>query len=154
MGNVISEEEENEFLEEAYALSLDSPDVDKKVNSGTTAPNCQPKHTLDAKDDEGLEVAIQEDAGSGTPLDNKEKISHKHRRGSSMSDLDERAKRQATSEAERQQQKLSYIQMARMGYQELVNAIIRPPRADYKVRCTRIMNVWYWTVYVAHGFLR
>ena len=30
--------------------------------------------------------------------------------------------------------KMSYIQMAKMGYQELVNAIIRPPRADYKVR--------------------
>uniref|UniRef100_A0A7S1BAY4 Serine aminopeptidase S33 domain-containing protein n=1 Tax=Corethron hystrix TaxID=216773 RepID=A0A7S1BAY4_9STRA len=29
--------------------------------------------------------------------------------------------------------KLGYVQMARMGYQELVNAIIRPPRADYKV---------------------
>jgi hypothetical protein len=29
--------------------------------------------------------------------------------------------------------KLSYIQMAKLGYQELVNAIIRPPRADYKV---------------------
>jgi len=29
--------------------------------------------------------------------------------------------------------KLGYIQMARMGYQELVNAIIRPPRADYKI---------------------
>jgi len=29
--------------------------------------------------------------------------------------------------------KLSYIQMAKLGYQELVNAIIRPPRAEYKV---------------------
>lgn len=29
--------------------------------------------------------------------------------------------------------KMSYIQMAKLGYQELVNAIIRPPRADYKV---------------------
>jgi hypothetical protein len=28
---------------------------------------------------------------------------------------------------------MSYIQMAKLGYQELVNAIIRPPRADYKV---------------------
>jgi hypothetical protein len=150
MGNVISEEDENEFLEEAYALSLDSPDVDKKVNSGTTAPNCQPKHTLDAKDDEGLEVAIQEDSGPGTSLDNTEKISHKHRRGSSISDHDDRAKRQATLEAEQQQQKLSYIQMARLGYQELVNAIIRPPRADYKVLCIRIMNAWQWTVNTGH----
>ena len=35
-------------------------------------------------------------------------------------------------------QKLSYIQMARMGYQELVNAIIRPPRAEYKVRKVKL----------------
>jgi hypothetical protein len=31
-----------------------------------------------------------------------------------------------------EQKKLSYVEMARMGYQELVNAIIRPPRAQYK----------------------
>ena len=48
---------------------------------------------------------------------------------------DERRKRQqAEQQAMSQQKKLSYIQMARLGYQELVNAIIRPPRADYKVR--------------------
>ena len=35
---------------------------------------------------------------------------------------------------EKDDKKMGYIQMARMGYQELVNAIIRPPRADYKVR--------------------
>ena len=29
--------------------------------------------------------------------------------------------------------KLSMLEMARLGYQELVNAIIRPPRAEYKV---------------------
>jgi hypothetical protein len=146
MGNVISDEEENEFLEEAYALSLDSPDVDKKLNSGTTAPNCQPKHTVDAQD-EGLEVAIQDEGDPGTPLDRKEKtISHKHRRGSSLSEHDDRVKRLATSEAERQQ-KLSYFQMARQGYQELVNAIIRPPRADYKVGYASVMNKWQWSLH-------
>jgi len=50
-----------------------------------------------------------------------------------MSEEDERRKRRALAEKQRQQ-KLSYFQMARMGYQELVNAIIRTPRADYKVR--------------------
>ena len=34
--------------------------------------------------------------------------------------------------------KLSYLQMAKLGYQELINAIIRPPRADYKVRVSRV----------------
>jgi hypothetical protein len=29
--------------------------------------------------------------------------------------------------------------MAKLGYQELINAIIRPPRAEYKVR-TRIQD--------------
>lgn len=122
MGNVLSEEEENEVLEEAYALSLDSPDVDKKVNSGTTAANCQPKHTLD--NDESLEVGI--------PLD--EPNSHKHARASSdeSSHRGKRLHTQPETEAEKQQ-KLSYFQMARLGYQELVNAIIRPPRAEYKV---------------------
>jgi len=50
-----------------------------------------------------------------------------------MFEEDERRKCQALAKKQRQQ-KLSYFQMACMGYQELVNAIIRPPRADYKVR--------------------
>ena len=32
-----------------------------------------------------------------------------------------------------EERKLSYMQMARIGYQELVNAIVRPPRAEYKM---------------------
>jgi pimeloyl-ACP methyl ester carboxylesterase len=127
MGNVLSEEEENEVLEEAYTLSLDSPDVDKKVNQGTTAANCQPKHTSqELKQQEGTEVAIQSEDSLMEPN------SHKHARASSSDSLDHRGKRvHATTEEERQQ-KLSYVQMAKLGYQELVNAIIRPPRAEYK----------------------
>lgn len=123
MGNVLSEEEENEFLEEAYALSLDSPDVDKKVNQGTTAPNCQPKHTRE-------EQKVLEE-------DEKDTLTHhKHSRSSSStsSEVEHRGKRQATLTGSEAEKKLSYFQMARLGYQELVNAIIRPPRADYKVR--------------------
>jgi hypothetical protein len=54
-------------------------------------------------------------------------------------DQEDRRKRQHTNQntsastQQQQQKKMSYIQMARLGYQELVNAIIRPPRADYKV---------------------
>jgi len=129
MGNVLSEEEENEFLEEAYALSLDSPDVDKKVNQGTTAANCQPKHTRDLENEQ-VEVAIA--------VDDDLQNSHKHSRANSnvsdsSGDGAHRGKRQHALTEEEKQQKLSYFQMARMGYQELVNAIIRPPRADYKV---------------------
>jgi hypothetical protein len=86
-------------------------------------------------------------------------MSAKHRRESSLgegnnsnsnnsstNDQEERRKRQHTLQQQQQlqeqemaaaalqQKKLSYFQMARLGYQELVNAIIRPPRADYKVR--------------------
>jgi hypothetical protein len=48
------------------------------------------------------------------------------------------ASQQASNNQQQQQQQtreeLSYVEMARLGYQELVNAIIRPPRATYEVR--------------------
>ena len=119
----MSEEEEDRMLEEAYGMSLESPEADKALNSGTAAPNCQPKHTT--KNNGSADA----DASNG---------SHKHRR--SGSDEDERRKRQHRDQQQQQQQmaaqqrKMSYLQMAKLGYQELVNAIIRPPRADYKVR--------------------
>ena len=127
MGNALSEEEETQILEEAYIMSLESPEADKVLNAGTSAPNCQPKHSQKQEQREDN--------------DNPERMSEKHRRNSSMSDTEERRKRQHTDQqqqqqamsAAQQQKKLSYIQMARLGYQELVNAIIRPPRADYKV---------------------
>lgn len=133
MGNALSEEEETQILEEAYSMSLESPEADKVLNAGTAAPNCQPKHSQD----DGIEQ--REDDDNGDPSDKR--VSEKHRRNSSMSDnaQDDRRKRpntqqQQQNESAQQQKKLSYIQMARLGYQELVNAIIRPPRADYKVR--------------------
>lgn len=124
MGNALSEEEENELLEEAYSMSLESPEADGYLNSGTAAPNCQPKHTKDAmkRDDKGI---------GG---DNGRQMNH---RSSSVSDAeDDRRRRQSSNQnasTKEDQRKLSYFQMARLGYQELVNAIIRPPRADYKV---------------------
>jgi hypothetical protein len=127
MGNALSEEEETQLLEEAYSMSLESPEADQVLNAGTSAPNCQPKRTVKEQRED------QED------LDGDKRLSEKHRRNSSMSENDgERRKRQHTEQQQamtaQQQKKLSYIQMAKLGYQELVNAIIRPPRADYKVR--------------------
>lgn len=119
MGNGMSDQEEKEFLEEAYAMSLDNPNVDQKVNAGTTAANCQPRHTREeirhnddssSDDDEGTKVI------SNSSPKNKQSQSNRQK---SLSDVED-------------QRKLSYFQMARLGYQELVNAIIRPPRADYK----------------------
>ena len=146
MGNVVSEEEENTFLEEGF--NLESPGADKVINYGASAPRCQPKHTeVELSDpspnDVGQEVILPPElAGDGTS-------GQKHnleRKNSATADGAYRGKRQHTNGTEaapnqqqqqpqpQQQQKLSYIQMARLGYQELVNAIIRPPRADYKVR--------------------
>jgi hypothetical protein len=172
MGNVMSEEEEAEFLEEGF--DMDSPDADKVINYGTAEPNCQPKHTQteDSKPapvpppppapistppptqttqqhpvEQGTEVAMDE----ANMNDLTDPLSPKHRRDSNVSNTSDASgsggsdnavhtsKRQhVVSQKEQQQQqrekKMSYIQMAKLGYQELVNAIIRPPRADYKVR--------------------
>ena len=115
MGNVISEEQDEEaFLKEGF--NLESPDADKEINYGNSAPRCQPKHTESEK-------AVDQAAMDAAAMD--------------AATMDETASDKATATEEQRQQakqqKLSYIQMARMGYQELVNAIIRPPRADYKV---------------------
>lgn len=132
MGNALSEEEETQLLEEAYSMSLESPEADKVLNAGTAAPNCQPKKTMKEQ---------REDQEDDDHPDGDKRLSEKHRRNSSMSENNdgERRKRQHTEQQQQQamtaqqQKKLSYIQMAKLGYQELVNAIIRPPRADYKV---------------------
>lgn len=120
MGNELSQEEQEQILEEAY----NEENVD---NNGQT----KPKSTRE-----------------GSNADDEGKIpnnTHKHRRASSSlserEDQEERRKRQHKEQQQQQmqqelsaeQKKLSYFQMARLGYQELVNAIIRPPRADYKV---------------------
>jgi len=115
MGNVLtdlSEEEEAELIEEALSSQqngLDNPEADKKLNTGTTVAKCQPKHTEYKSDS-----SSSDDSGS-LPRNQ----SSRKNKSSQMSDED-------------RERKLTYIQMARIGYQELVNAIIRPPRAEYK----------------------
>ena len=171
MGNEISGEEQN--LEEgspAMSMNLDNPDVDKRVNAGTTAANCQPKHTQeslmqenahnDNREDSGgtgLEIVHSGDGknqlhlpddGSSAPLspDKRRLKKNNNAAGTSANSSKDgsksvrdasggrRNRRQSSAEMEREEpKKLGYIQMARLGYQELVNAIIRPPRADYKV---------------------
>lgn len=167
MGNELSQEEQDQILEEAY--NLEDPQAEKYLNSGTAAPNCQPKHTQ--KEQQRREKLREMDEGKET-LDgglvdgSLTNSTHKHRRGSSTlsdrEDQEERRKRQhhtnngrsaaAANEQEmsaaEQQKKLSYFQMARLGYQELVNAIIRPPRADYKVRNVAVAS---WRVRHRHA---
>ena len=159
MGNTLSEEdEEGRFHDEAVTkngVTLESPEADKYLNSGTDAANCQPKHTQSELKqgqklviEEGLEVVMKErDEHTEVHLDDgkSQTLSAKHRRGSSVSDNGEdRRKRQQVTQNHEQQttKKLSYVQMAKLGYQELVNAIIRPPRADYKV-CFTTASVFF-----------
>jgi hypothetical protein len=132
MGNVLSEEESAEqFLEEGF--DLDSPEADKEINYGTAAPVWQ--NAAEEKEEEeegnaGQEVAMEsssdhpERLDDGTTAARTAAAAGEHRGG----------RRQTENPRQPPQKKLSYIQMAKMGYQELVNAIIRPPRADYKVR--------------------
>ena len=143
MGNTISEEEAAMNVPQELP---EAEDTDKYLNSGTDVPRCQPNHTQSELKqgqklviEEGLEVVMQErDEQPEVHLDDgkSQPLSPDHRKGSSVSDSDDdRRKRQHLTQSQQQQaaKKLSYVQMAKLGYQELVNAIIRPPRADYKV---------------------
>lgn len=125
MGNVLSEEEpEKGFLDESF--NLESPDADQKINFGTAAPQCQPKHTLTKEEDENKTEDHKHLRESRESSLSESSGQHEHR--------DKRQHMQQQDQAQQDPKKLSYIQMAKLGYQELVNAIIRPPRADYKVR--------------------
>ncbi len=145
--------------------SLDNPHVDKIINAGTTASNCQPRHT---REEDALAAAIAAEIEAEIGLDLLDADSSDNQNGLAVtSSADEnssvvssasRAQRRAEKKAMKEQarvkkleekkaaaiaaakekeemdpRKMGYIQMARMGYQELVNAIIRPPRAEYKV---------------------
>ena len=123
MGNVLSEEAAEEtFLKEGF--NLESPEADKEINYGASVPRCQPKHT---------EAAAKQAEAQNDDNDNNSQEDTIEPNGGGKSSKN-------GSEAAEAKPKLSYLQMARMGYQELVNAIIRPPRADYKV-CTKYVLV-------------
>lgn len=138
MGNDLSQEEE-EFYKTEYEEPLDSPNVDRVVNAGTTAPNCQPKHTKkEAERAEAERAAAERSAEMQSQEVGLNDGSKPELMGSdSERAMDAKYRREDSEDRRRQRgqekQKLSYIQMAKMGYQELVNAIIRPPRAEYKV---------------------
>jgi len=53
-------------------------------------------------------------------------------RGSHQGGGGNQPQQQQQQQAQHKPQEMSYVQMAKAGYQELVNAIIRPPRAEYK----------------------
>jgi len=152
-------DEERKMLESLYQISegrLDNNDrnhVNSKVNAGTSAPNCQPSHTLKEIEEERVrrekeeekrqvEREIQEAERLAGLLDindsqHKAYLEEQHRKRldlqSSSGSTESSQSLSASQQAQLQQGSLgSYVQMAKTGYQELVNAIIRPPRAKYR----------------------
>ena len=112
----MSEEDTSEtFLEQGF--NLESPEADRVINFGTAAPVWQ--NTTEPSED--FEPASSEQG--------QEVVMRAENRRSSSTVSDASSSKSISNDPK----KMSYMQMAKMGYQELVNAIIRPPRADYKV---------------------
>lgn len=169
MGNAFSEESEPTFLEEGF--NLDSPDADKEINYGTAAPVWQNKKSLDEEVESSSKGGNEKDKRIATSdeetqsekeqqLTNGGKsaaFSAKNRQDSNVSESgnsvgsQDNQKKQArqnstssnNSNDSQSQKKMSYVQMVKMGYQELVNAIIRPPRCDYRVSRNRVCKTLY-----------
>ena len=136
--------EENATIPEtSNPTSLDNPHVDKVINAGTTASNCQPKHTresLKSESDDGVSSTLSADSSviSNSSRASRQQL-RKERKAEKKAQKEEtklkklEEKQKAKDEKDLDPRKMGYLQMAKMGYQELVNAIIRPPRAEYKV---------------------
>lgn len=158
--------------------SLDNPHVDKIINSGTTAANCQPKHTrvqLEQSLNGSISFSSDDNDGNSSTLSADSSVSASSRASQQQRKMELKALKKAQKEEaklrksqekqkakeeklrlqqqkEKQEQmnpkKLGYIEMAKMGYQELVNAIIRPPRADYKVCLHLFFLSYFMTPYI------
>lgn len=158
MGNEQSTviDEERRMLESLYQISngrldnADPNDVNSKVNSGTTAPSCQPSHTMKEIEEERLRMQREEEEAARREADRIARLmdlSDSEHAGSlnsvegengargRLDSASSSSSRHGTQQQQQQPEKGSigsYVQMAKMGYQELVNAIIRPPRANYR----------------------
>ena len=150
MGNVLSEEEQEErFLEDGF--NLESPDADKVINYGTAAPIWQNKKSSSSRSLEQNDASHQSNRNENNDSTHRKDSSNNNSSNDagqevvveSTTNSEPRRTNDRTTTEDSQPQptdsdeapkKLSYLQMAKLGYQELINAIIRPPRADYKVR--------------------
>ncbi|KAL7440922.1 hypothetical protein ACHAXH_006946 [Discostella pseudostelligera] len=152
-------DEERKMLESLYQISegrLDTNDhdhINSKVNSGTSAPNCQPLHTLREIEEERARIEKEEaelaeileaerlaglvgmnDSQHRAYLEAQKRL---ERADSSLSSTGSASSGKQPIQQQQSQQQAekgsigSFVQMAKTGYQELVNAIIRPPRAKY-----------------------
>ena len=142
-------DEERKMLENLYNISegrldRDNDHVNSRVNAGTSAANCQPSHTLREIEEERKRKEAEERIRI-----QREEIEEAERLASllDINDTEHEAYLAAQKRAldtqssslgqdhQMQQQKNqpqpekgslgSYVQMAKTGYQELVNAIIR-----------------------------
>lgn len=143
-------DEERKMLESLYQISegrLDTADhnhVNSKVNSGTSAPNCQPSHTLQEIEkyrEEEERKRIQAEVAEAERLaglldinDSEHEAYVDAEKKRQIERVDSAASNGLSggSQAAEKGSIGSYVQMAKTGYQELVNAIIRPPRAKYR----------------------
>mmetsp|Transcript_16477 Transcript_16477/g.25631 ORF Transcript_16477/g.25631 Transcript_16477/m.25631 type:complete len:590 (+) Transcript_16477:71-1840(+) len=167
MGNDQSSviDDERRVLESLYQISegrLDQnhADVNQKVNAGTSAPNCQPKHTMREIEEERLrQQRAEEERARQAEIREAERLAslleindtqhrayveQQLRQNSNNSSSDNRRLDSQSSSGSLRNSRShsptppekgslgSYVQMAKSGYQELVNAIIRPPRCQYR----------------------
>ena len=169
MGNDQSSviDDERKVLESLYQISegrLDQnnhAEVNSKVNAGTSAPNCQPRHTMREIEEERLrQQREEEERARQAEIKEAERLASlldindtQHRayveqqlrqNSNNSSSTSRRLDSQSSSGSLRNSRSQSpapppekgsigsYVQMAKSGYQELVNAIIRPPRCQYR----------------------
>jgi hypothetical protein len=156
MGNDQSSviEDERKVLESLYQISEGRLDqnhahVNAAVNAGTSAPNCQPQHTMREIEEERLrEQREEEERTRQAEIREAERLmglldinDTQHR--AYLEQQQRRLESQSSNGSLRQTRSQSpvlpekgsigsYVQMAKSGYQELVNAIIRPPRCRYR----------------------
>ena len=132
------------MLESLYQISegrLDSgknDHINSSVNSGTSAPNCQPSHTLQEieeerarlqKEKEEAELREAERLAGLMGVEDSQHIAYleaQRRRGSLPQERSDSGLSSSSQQSQPEKGSIgSYVQMAKTGYQELVNAIIR-----------------------------
>lgn len=144
-------DEERKMLESLYQISegrLDTDDrthVNSKVNAGTSAPNCQPSHTLREIEEERrrreeeerqrviAEVREAERLAGILDINDSQHMAYIEAQRREMERMNSESSQSSSGGGRGQQQHQqaekgsigSYVQMAKTGYQELVNAIIR-----------------------------
>lgn len=143
-------DEERKMLESLYQISegrldKDNGYVNTRVNTGTAAPDCQPSHTLREIEDERRnreeeerittqreEIEEAEKLASLLELDDTEQKAYfKAQKKALEIQPSSGSLKQQDEQPPEKGSLASYVSMAKTGYQELVNAIIRPPRAKY-----------------------